>query len=472
MKLSSSGRLILLGCGAVSRCLQALLLQNDELKPSQIVLVDACPQDPQRNPLIEAGATFHHFRLSPDNYEAFLRTIVHSGDLLVNLLAGVDSADILEWCHDTNVIYVDTSVELWRKENCELSDPLHDTMFMRYTRLYERFAHWRDGAPTAILEHGANPGLVSHWLKHGLEYLASEFSDSDIETALRAKDYARVAMLTGTKVVHVSEYDRQVSSAKRSPTVFVNTWSAEGLREESNAFTECSWGTHERSLPPEALQLSHDRLFHLCIKRKGINFPVRSWVPNEEMTGMMIPHGETFTMGNRLSLWENGRLLYRPTVCFIYRPSLPALQSLYAFADNTINVAKDHLMTTEISEGSDDLGVLLMGTYGAVWVGNRLSIKRTRDIVGPQYNATVLQVASSVLSAMTWALDNPHRGLLLPGDLPFQSILPVAHKYIGELEIHRTNWKPSPEHGNHFEWQFQDFSVSHKGKSAQLLLST
>jgi homospermidine synthase len=129
-------------------------------------------------------------------------------------------------------------------------------------------------------------------------------------------------------------------------------------------------------------------------------------------------------------------------------------------------------MTTEISEGSDDLGVLLMGTYGAVWVGNRLSIKRTRDIVGPQYNATVLQVASSVLSAMTWALDNPHRGLLLPGDLPFQSILPVEHKYIGELEIHRTNWMPSPEHGNHFEWQFQDFSVSHKGKSAQLLLST
>jgi homospermidine synthase len=470
LKLSASGRLILLGCGAVSRCLQALLLQNDEVKYSRVVLVDACPQDPKRNPLIEAGAVFHHFRLTPENYEKFLFSTVKSGDVVVNLLSGVDSADILEWCHNHNVIYVDTSVELWRKESNELSDPLLDTMFMRYTRLYDRFAHWRDGAPTAVLEHGANPGLVSHWLKHGLEYLASELPDTDIEMAVRAKDYARVAMLTGTKVVHVSEYDRQISSTKRNPTVFVNTWSAEGLREESNAFTECSWGSHERSLPPESLQLSHDKLFHLCIKRKGINFPVRSWVPHEEMTGMMIPHGETFTIGNRLSLWENGKLIYRPTVCFIYRPSLAALQSLYAFADNEINVDRDHLLTTEISEGSDDLGVLLMGTYGAVWVGNRLTIKRSREVVGPHYNATVLQVASSVLSAMTWAMENPRRGLLLPGDLPFQSILPVAHKYIGDLEIHRTNWRPLSNHGRNFDWQFQDFSMVDNGKTSELLL--
>lgn len=459
MNLPSSGRIILLGCGVVSRCLQALLLKYDELDPARVLLIDAFAQDGKDNPLLGAGASFQQFRLSPDNYREFLADTVKPGDVLINLSSGVDTVDVLEWSYANNVLYLDTSVEVWRSE---IIDPLHDTIFMRYTRLCKRLVRGRAGGPTAVLEHGANPGLVSHWLKYGLEQIASEMPDADIQQAVRSEDYARLAMLTGTKVVHVSEYDRQELPSSRNPAEFLNTWSGEGLREESSAFAECSWGTHEHSLPLRALQMNHDNLCHLCIKRKAMNSPMRSWVPNEEMIGMMIPHGETFTIGNRLSVWEGGQLIYRPTVCFVYRPSVPALQSLYEFANNGIGSTTDHVMTSEITDGSDDLGVLLMGAFGAVWVGNRLSIASTREVVGSQHNATVLQVAASLLSAFFWALENPRRGLLLPGDLPFQFVLPIVHKYIGELEVHWTDWRPQTDRGDKFSWQFADFSLNNE----------
>ena len=53
----------------------------------------------------------------------------------------------------------------------------------------------------------------------------------------------RLAMQTGTKVIHISEKDTQITASPKPPTQFLNTWSVEGLYEEAIAPAEMGWGT-------------------------------------------------------------------------------------------------------------------------------------------------------------------------------------------------------------------------------------
>ena len=60
----------------------------------------------------------------------------------------------------------------------------------------------------------------------------------------------------------------------------------------------------------------------------GINTWVRSWVPDYCIHGMVVRHGEAFTISDRLTVWENGKAVYRPTVHYAYCPCDVAIASL------------------------------------------------------------------------------------------------------------------------------------------------
>ena len=119
-------------------------------------------------------------------------------------------------------------------------------------------ASWPDNkGATAIVEHGANPGLVSHFAKQALTEVAIKIladglatEPAPLEEALADEAYNLLAMLTGTKVIHIAERDTQISSVPKETDEFVNTWSVEGFYEEGVAPAELGWGTHERRLPP------------------------------------------------------------------------------------------------------------------------------------------------------------------------------------------------------------------------------
>jgi homospermidine synthase len=104
------------------------------------------------------------------------------------------------------------------------------------------------------------------------------------------------------------------------------------------------------------------------------------------------------------------------------------------------------------------------------WVGSQLDIHEARKLV-PHQNATTLQVAASMLGALSWMIRNPRRGLCVPEDLPFEEVLAVANPYLGPcLSIHtewtplRNRFDPFAGYGNlkpHEEdvWQFETFLV-------------
>ncbi len=106
--------------------------------------------------------------------------------------------------------------------------------------------------PTAVVDHGANPGLVSHLVKLALRDLSrkiqlDQLGRGDLDTLIACVENERwneAAYLLGVKVIHISERDTQIVSEPRLPGQFVNTWNVDGLCEEALAPAEMGWGTH------------------------------------------------------------------------------------------------------------------------------------------------------------------------------------------------------------------------------------
>ena len=130
------------------------------------------------------------------------------------------------------------------------------------------------------------------------------------------------------KVIHCSERDTQITNKPKQVDEFVNTWSVEGFREEGTTTAEMGWGTHEKELPPLAFEHKDGPSNQICLARMGINTWVASWVPDYCIHGMVVRHGEAFTISDKLTVWENGKAVYRPTVHYAYCPADVAIASL------------------------------------------------------------------------------------------------------------------------------------------------
>jgi homospermidine synthase len=481
MKIPFGGRVLLLGAGSVSQCLMPLLIRHIEMDFSKLTIMDMLDMRDRMREGLDAGMKYVQHHITPDNLSTTLEKYLSAGDLLIDLAWNIDSGEMVQWCHDHEVMYINTSVEVWDPyANMEDKPPTERTLYVRHMALRKQTANWRKDDVTIIVEHGANPGLVSHWAKLGLEAIANnilpELGNSPrrarLETALDRGDYARLAMHTGTKVIHISERDTQIANKPKQVNEFVNTWSVEGFYEEGVAPAEMGWGTHERRLPPGA----HTHLYgpgnQICLNRMGINTFVRSWVPMGEIIGMAVRHGEAFTLSDYLTVWEDGRPIYRPTVHYAYMPTDAALASLHELRMRNYNQqSRSRIMNDEIVDGKDELGVLLMGhDLTSWWVGSQLDIHEARRLV-PGQSATTLQVAAAVLGALFWMIRNPRAGLRVPDQLPHREILEVANPYLGPCPSIQTDWTPLKNRYDAFGpysdprpdvedvWQFETFLI-------------
>jgi len=202
---------------------------------------------------------------------------------------------------------------------------------------------------------------------------------------------------------------------------------------------------------------------------------VRSWVPCGEITGMVIRHGEAFSISDRLTVWENEKAVYRPTVHYAYRPCDAAINSLHELEMRQFKLQeKQRIMSDEIIDGRDELGVLLMGhDFKSWWCGSLLDIHEARRLV-PHQQATTLQVAISVVSAAIWMIKNPKKGFLLPDDINHEDILEVSIPYIKPFVSQAVDWTPLKNLNTKFTkfdiskpkeedvWQFTSFLVDHR----------
>jgi homospermidine synthase len=320
-----------------------------------------------------------------------------------------------------------------------------------------------------VLTHGANPGLVSHFVKQALLDVAAATGVSTLPPRDR-EGWARLARDLGVRVIHIAERDTQAGSRRKALDEFVNTWSVHGFVSEGRQPAELGWGSHERTLPPQARQHETGCGAAIYLARPGAATRVRTWTPQAgPQLGYLITHGEAISITDWLTLGSPGRLQYRPTVHYAYHPCDDALLSLHELAGRNWRLQqRQRVIKDEIVVGSDELGVLLMGhARNAYWYGSNLSIGRARALA-PHNSATSLQVTAAVLAGVVWALQNPRRGVVEPEDLPFDRILALCRPYLGQLGGTFSAWTPLQDRGWLFEedvdrsdpWQFGNFLVS------------
>ena len=477
MSTRFTNKVLILGAGSVSQSVLPLLIEH-LVDAKQITIMDQRDNRARVKGALDQGATYVQDQITKGNLDAQLSKYLSAGDFLLDLAWNIDANTILQWCHDHGVLYLNTSVEEWDPyEGGSNKHPLERTLYYRHMRMRDMKSRWTKTGATAIVEHGANPGLVSHLVKKALVDIATKgLSEGkvgkDVESALTDERYNELSHLLGVKVIHISERDTQVTNKPKQWGEFVNTWSVEGFYEEGVAPAELGWGTHEKTLPVNAYEHPSGPKNQIAIAQPGATTWVRSWVPNFEIQGMVIRHGEAFTISDHLTVWENGKAIYRPTVHYAYCPSNEAIVSMKELEMLNWKLHKNQrIMNDEITAGDDRLGVLLMGhPYKSWWTGSLLNIEDSRKLI-PGQSATTVQVSSAVYAAVAWAMKNPNAGLLVPDELPWREVLGYAEKYWGGIHSEAADWDPLVNRRDLFEgwndkkvdrtdpWQFSNFLV-------------
>jgi homospermidine synthase len=493
-----NGRLLMLGCGSVGQCTLPLVLRHIDMPADRITVMDFEDVRPRIVEALRAGVVFRQARLTRENHAAMLAELVGPGDIIIDVSWNVETVDMLAWCGEHDVRYLNTSLAAWDPYGeIENKSPYERSLYsrqMQVRQLKARLNSRSKPSPTAIMDHGANPGLVSHFTKRALLEIAQAMLERGIpaatgvdrtafekivEDAGRQSEgaFARLGQATGTKVVHISERDTQVSSRPKAKDEFVNTWSIEGLYEEGTAPAELGWGTHERRLPKNAHTPVGGPGNQIFLAQPGVRTFVHSWVPRGgPIIGMVVRHAESFTISDYLTAWEDTvegrRAVYRPTVHYAYMPCDNAILSLYELTMRNYELQPTlRIMTDEIADGIDELGVLLMG-HGLTtwWTGSQLDIHEARRLV-PGQNATTVQVAASVLAGVVFMIGNPCRGIMVPDELPHKEILDVASRYLGPCPSVQSDWTPLHSRSRLFSkwgapavtdadlWQFASFLV-------------
>lgn len=456
-----------IGFGCVGQGVLPLLLRHIGIQPGQIMIITA---DEDGSKIArEHGISFAVNPLTRDNYLGLLDGVMKAGDFLLNLSVDVSSVALIEWCQRKGVLYLDASIEPWAGGYVDIAVPpaLRSNYALREAALAlrRRYPH----GPTAIVTQGANPGLVSPFVKAALLNIARDTGLACGTPATR-EGWAQLACALGVKVIHVAERDSQISQRPKLPGEFVNTWSVYGFVGEGCQPAELGWGSHERHWPPDGKHYGFGSGCAIYLNRPGAATRVRTWTPLAgSFHGFLITHGESISIADYLTLRDDGETRYRPTVHYAYHPCDAAVLSLHELAGRQWQLQpRVRLLRDDIVGGMDELGVLIMGhARGTYWYGSQLTIEEARQLA-PHNNATSLQVAAGVLAGVVWALENPSAGVIEPDELDHRRILDLALPYLGKVVGVYSDWTPLAERTSLFEedvdasdpWQFKNFRVA------------
>jgi homospermidine synthase len=461
------GRVVMLGFGSIGQAMLPLLARELGVKPDRIRIVKTSPD--RTGIAAEHGVEVIATPLNEGNYETVLEPLLDAGDFLLNLSVDVSSLALIRWCRKRGAFYLDTCNEPWpgRYDDPQLTPSQRSNYALREEALAFRLD--KRSGPTAVLTQGANPGLVSAFIKQALLDMAAQ-THLDVERPTCYEEWAELARRLQVKVIHIAERDTQVSPQRKERDEFVNTWSVTGFVDEGLQPAELGWGSHEKHWPHDGARHGFGCDAAIYLNRPGIATRVRSWTPLEgPYHGFLVTHAESISIADHLTLRENGQIVYRPTVHYAYHPCDDAVLSLHEVAGKNWQLQhRQRIMRDEISGGIDELGVLLMGNpKGVYWYGSRLSNEQAKELV-PYNNATSLQVVAGVLGGMVWALRHPDAGLVEPDDLDHEAVLEMARPYLGEVVGEWGDWTPLQARSPLFAedtdpadpWQFLNFRVA------------
>ncbi len=181
-----SGPIVMIGFGSIGKGALPLIERHFEFDRKRLVVID--PTDVDRELADVRGYEFIKAGVTKDNYRELLTPLLTRGGgqgFCVNLSVDTSSLAIMELCREIGALYIDTVVEPWAGFYFDkhLGPENRSNYALRETVLESRRKN--PGGTTAISCCGANPGMVSWFVKQALVNLAADLGDTAPEPKTR-----------------------------------------------------------------------------------------------------------------------------------------------------------------------------------------------------------------------------------------------------------------------------------------------
>lgn len=241
--------IVLIGYGTIASALMPNLLTEFGRDIKSLKVIDPCGA---KKPSAEfvSPVTWVAESITRDNLEELLCDL-DAESFVVNLSVDVSSVDLVSLCQKKGARYIDTCIEPWAGHYVNADEePAERTNYALRETMLALKSQCQNG-PTAVVAHGANPGLVSHFVKQALLNLRSDIFGVSQPIPQTRQQWAKLCADLGVKTIHIAEHDTQIAKLPKRPGEFVNTWSIDGLIGEGCQPAELGWGTHKLSFPPE-----------------------------------------------------------------------------------------------------------------------------------------------------------------------------------------------------------------------------
>ncbi|MFZ1812833.1 MAG: homospermidine synthase, partial [Rhizobiaceae bacterium] len=443
-----SGPIVMIGFGSIGRGTLPLIERHFKYDKSRFIVID--PRDDDAALLKKHGIKYIQDAVTRKNYKKLLKPLLTEGKgqgFCVNLSVDTSSLDLMKFTRELGVLYIDTVVEPWLGfywDN-KAGNEARTNYALRETVRAEKRKN--PSGTTAVSCCGANPGMVSWFVKQALVNLANDMGVKFKEPSQQDREgWAKLMKKLGVKGVHIAERDTQRAKSPKPMGTFWNTWSVEGFLSEGMQPAELGWGTHEKWMPKNARKHKKGCKAAIYLDQPGANTRVRTWCPTPgAQYGFLVTHNEAISIADYFTVRDaKGKASYRPTCHYAYHPANDAVLSLHELfgaagkQQEKLHVLDEH----ELVDGVDELGVLLYGHQkNAYWYGSQLSLEEARKLA-PYQNATGLQVTSAVLAGMVWTLENPEAGIVETDEMDFRRCLEVQKPYLGPVKGYYTDWTP------------------------------
>lgn len=409
--------ILLIGCGAIGR---TILLYWNRVIPhvtsDKLVIIE-----PKDLPIpLPHKATHLQMGLTEENYIETLDSIKPS--FIIDLSINVDSVSIVNYCFDRNIPCINTALESWEGQTMWMNDLDMFKHSLKYRQdlilQTRRYTHHKQ--PTILIDHGMNPGLITHFTKKCVEILAHE---REIEYS----SLGEAAHKLGVRAIQCSEVDTQICKLDHPDNMFLNTWSALGFIEEATDPCQVGWGSHEDPLSIPGTLYDVGMAY---IPIRGMDMLIEGWNPLcGSYKGYNIPHGENsittqyFTHGD-----------YKPSAYYVYRPSKPAIESINNIRSTgyTLPSGEHVLVGDEIESGTDAVGALVICEDGtALWGGTILSSEDVPEHLKGYTNCTCIQVGCGVLAGIDYISTHRNEGVITADHLDTDRVLELVSPHLG-----------------------------------------
>src|SRR5215510_13957240 len=170
-----SGPIVMIGFGSIGKGTLPLIERHFDYDKSRFVIIDPHEDGELAR---EHGVRFIKQGVNRDNYRELLTPLLTAGGgqgFCVNLSVDTSSLDIMELCNELGVLYIDTVNEPWAGFyfDAKLGPEARSNYALREATLTAKRKR-KPGSHTAVSCCGANPGMVSWFVKQALLNVAND----------------------------------------------------------------------------------------------------------------------------------------------------------------------------------------------------------------------------------------------------------------------------------------------------------